>query len=232
MKTLLQNARYSLRLLRKNPGFSAVAVITLALGIGANTAIFSVIYGVLLAPMPYKNPDQLVMVWSKIQGNNNVVSAGDFLDWKRNNTVFHDLVAWTGAAFNFATTGEPERIIGRASTPGAYRLVGTDMFLGRDFLPEEGELGKDHVVILTHRLWQRLGGDREIVGKQIKMDGQPYTVVGVTPPGQADRLESQFLVPLAFRPEQTSHDTHWLLVCYIPSRRAAAVDPMTALRYE
>jgi len=212
MKTLLQNARYCLRLLRKNPGFSAVAVITLALGIGANSAIFSVIYAVLLAPLPYKNPDQLVMVWSKIQGNNNVVSAGDFLDWKRNSTVFQELVAWTGAAFNFATSGEPERIVGRASTPGAYRLVGTDMFLGRDFLPEEGELGKDHVVILTHRLWERLGGDREIVGKQMKLDGQPYTVVGVTPPGQADRLESQFQVPLAFRPEQVSHDTHWLLV--------------------
>jgi putative ABC transport system permease protein len=212
MKTLLQNARYCLRLLRKNPGFSAVAVITLALGIGANTAIFSVIYGVLLAPMPYKNPDQLVMVWSKIQGNRNSVAAGDFLDWKRNNTVFQDLVAWTGTSRNFATPGEPERIIGRSSTPGSYRLVGTDMFLGRDFLPEEGELGKDHVVILTYRLWKRLGGDRNMIGKQIKMDGEPYTVVGVAPPGQADRLESQFLVPLAFRPDQITHDFHWLLV--------------------
>src|SRR5882762_1422014 len=104
MKTLIQNARYCVRLLRKNPGFSAVAAITLALGIGANTAIFSVIYGVLLAPMPYKDPDQLVMVWSKIQGSKNSVAAGDFLDWKRNSTVFQDLVAWTGASFNLATS--------------------------------------------------------------------------------------------------------------------------------
>jgi len=212
MKTLLQNARYCLRLLRKNPGFSAVAVITLALGIGANSAIFSVIYGVMLAPLPYKDPDQLVMVWSKIQGNNNSVSAGDFFDWKRNSTVFQDLVAWTGTSRNFATPDEPERIVGRSSTPGSYRLVGTDMFLGRDFVPEEGELGKDHVVILTHRLWKHLGGDMGIVGKQVKMDGEPYTVVGVTPPGQADRLEMQFMVPLAFRPDQVTHDFHSLLV--------------------
>ena len=110
MKTLLQNARYSLRLLRKNPGFSAVAVITLALVIGANSAIFSVIYGVMLAPLPYQNPDQRVMVWSKIHGNNHVVSASDFLDWKRNSTIFQELVAWTGAAFNFATSASSAAI--------------------------------------------------------------------------------------------------------------------------
>ncbi|HEV3329332.1 MAG TPA: ABC transporter permease, partial [Bryobacteraceae bacterium] len=103
MKTLLQNARHSFRLLRKNPGFTAVAALTLALGIGANTAIFSVIYAVLLAPMPYPNPDQLVMVWSKIQGNHNGVSAGDYLDWKQQNKTFQDINAWTGASFNFAT---------------------------------------------------------------------------------------------------------------------------------
>src|SRR5258707_7728252 len=186
MKTLIQNARYCLRLLRKNPGFSTVAAVTLALGIGANTAIFSVIYGVLLAPLPYKDPEQLVMVWSKIRENNNSVAAADFLDWKRQSKVFQDLVAWTGASFNFATPDQPERIQGRASTPGAYRLVGTPLLLGRDFLPEEGEVGRDHVVILTHRLWRHLGGDHDIIGKQIKMDGEPYTVVGVTPPGQVD----------------------------------------------
>ena len=88
MKTLRQNARYSIRLLRKNPGFTLIAALTLALGIGANTAIFSVIYAVLLAPMPYPNPDQLVMVWSKVQGGNNSVAAGDYLDWKQQNKTF------------------------------------------------------------------------------------------------------------------------------------------------
>jgi putative ABC transport system permease protein len=207
-----QNLLFAIRLLRRNLGFTAVAVATLAIGIGANTAIFSVIYAVLLAPMPYPNPDQLVMVWSKVQGGNNSVSAGDFLDWKQQNTTFQDLIAWSGVAYNFATPDQPERIQGRAGTPGTYRMMGTPLFLGRDFLPEEGEAGKDHVVILTYRLWAHLGADRDIIGKQIKMDGEPYIVVGVNQPGQTDRLESQFLVPLALKPDQVNHDFHWLLV--------------------
>jgi putative ABC transport system permease protein len=212
IRGLFRNLRIGLRLLRRSPGFTAVAVTTLAIGVGANTAIFSVVYAVLLAPMPYPNPDQLVMVWSKVQGNNNAVSAGDFLDWKRQNTTFQDLIAWSGVAYNFATPEQPERIAGRAITPGAYRMMGDHLLLGRDFLREEGEVGKDHVVILTHRLWEHLGADRSIIGKQIPMNGERYTVVGVNLPGQTDRLESQFVVPLAFKPEQVNHDFHWLLV--------------------
>ena len=173
MKTLRQNTLYSFRLLRKNPGFTLIAAVTLALGIGANTAIFSVIYAVLLAPMPYPNPDQLVMVWSKIQGNNNVVSAGDFLDWKRQNKAFQDINAWSGANFNFATADQPELINGSAETPGFERMTGKDFFLGRDLLPEEGEVGKEHVVVLTHRLWEHLGSDRNIISKQIRMNSEP-----------------------------------------------------------
>jgi len=209
---IYRNFRIALRLLRRNPGFTTVAVITLAIGIGANTAIFSVLYAVLLAPMPYPHPEQLVMVWSKVRDGNNSVSASDFLDWKRLNTTFQDLLAWNNVAYNFATPEQPERIVGRTMTPGAYRMMGTPLFLGRDFLPEEGELGKDHVVILTHKLWAHLGADRDIIGKQIKMNGKPYTVVGVNLPGQTDRLECEFVVPLAFKPEELSHDTHWLLV--------------------
>jgi putative ABC transport system permease protein len=212
MRTLRQNARYSIRLLRKNPGFTAIAAITLALGIGANTAIFSVIYAVLLAPMPYPNPDELVMVWSKIQGNNNTVSAGDYLDWKRQNKTFQDINAWSGANFNFATPAQPEQINGSRNTPGFLRMTGNDFFLGRDFLPEEGVPGKDHEVVLTHRLWEHLGGDRNIIGKPIQMNSDPYTVVGVLAAGQADRLTGQFVVPLAFKPDQINHDFHWLFV--------------------
>jgi putative ABC transport system permease protein len=212
MKTLRQNARYSIRLLRKNPGFTLIAAITLALGIGANTAIFSVIYAVLLAPMPYPDPDQLVMVWSKIQGGNNSVAAGDFLDWKQQNKTFQDINAWTGASFNFATAAQPEQINGRANTPGMSRMAGNVFLMGRDFLPEEGEPGKDHEVILTHRLWEHLGADHNIIGKSIRMNSDPYTVVGVLAAGQTDRLESQFFVPLVFKPEQINHDFHWLLV--------------------
>ncbi|MGA9978398.1 MAG: ABC transporter permease [Candidatus Sulfotelmatobacter sp.] len=208
----LQNLHFGGRLLRRNPGFAAVAVATLAIGIGANTAIFSVIYAALLAPMPYPNPQQLVMVWSRVRGNNNGVSAGDFLDWKRQNSTFQDLIAWTDVAYNFATPDQPERIAGRAITPGAYRMMGDTLFLGRDFLPEEGEVGKDHAVILTHRLWAHLGADPNIIGKQIKMNGELYAVVGVNRPGQTDRLESQFVVPLALKSDQINHDFHWLLV--------------------
>jgi putative ABC transport system permease protein len=212
MRTLRQNARYSIRLLRKNPGFTLIAAITLALGIGANTAIFSVIYAVLLAPMPYPNPDQLVMVWSKIQGNNNGVSAGDYLDWKKQNKTFSDINAWSGANYNFATPDQPEQINGSAQTPGFLTMTGNDFFLGRDFVPEEGVVGKEHVVILMHKLWEHLGSDRNIIGKQIKMNSEPYTVVGVLAAGQADRLQPQFEVPLAFKPDQINHDFHWLLV--------------------
>jgi putative ABC transport system permease protein len=212
MRTLRQNARYGLRLLLKNPGFTLIATVTLALGIGANTAIFSVIYAVLLAPMPYPNPDQLVMVWSKIQGGNNVVAAGDFLDWKQQNKTFQDINAWSGENFNFATADQPEQINGSAETPGFLRMTGNSFFLGRDFLAEEGVPGKEHEVVLTHKLWEHLGGDRNIIGKSIQMNSEPYMVVGVLAAGQADRLTVQFMVPLAFKPDQINHDFHWLLV--------------------
>ncbi|MFZ0955702.1 MAG: ABC transporter permease [Candidatus Sulfotelmatobacter sp.] len=212
MKTLLQNARYSFRLLRKNPGFTAVAAMTLALGIGANTAIFSVIYAVLLAPMPYPNPDQLVIVWSKIQGGRNSVAAGDYLDWKEQNKTFTDMCAWSGVSYNFATPGQPEQINGDADSPGFFRMTGNKFLMGRDFLPEEGVPGKDHEVILTHRLWEHLGAESNLIGKTIQMNSEPYTVVGVLAAGQADRLDRQFFVPLAFKPDQINHDFHWLLV--------------------
>src|SRR5437879_8658795 len=144
MRPIFQNFRFALRLLRKSPGFTIVAIVTLALGIGANTAIFSVVYATLLAPMPYPHPDQLVMVWSKIQGNRNGVAAGDFLDWKRQSTSFEDLNAWTGATFNMTTVESPEQIQGRLSTPGFSKMMGEKFVLGRDFLPEESQPGKDH----------------------------------------------------------------------------------------
>src|SRR6187455_1287363 len=105
----IRDARFGLRLLRKNPGFTAVAILALALGIAANTAIFSVVYATLLAPLPYPEPDQLVMVWSRIQGNRNVVSAGDYLDWKRQATSFQALSAWSGRGVNIASGDRPEQ---------------------------------------------------------------------------------------------------------------------------
>jgi putative ABC transport system permease protein len=208
---MLKDLRYALRQLRNSLGFTLTAVLTLALGIGATTAIFTVVYATLLAPMPYPEPDQLVMVWSKIQGDRNSIATQDFIDWKSQNTVFQDITAFSGQSFNLATKEQPEYINGGVSSPGMYRMLGTPFLYGRDFLSEEGTLGKEHEVILLHKLWKRLGSDPNIVGKTIQMDGTAYTVVGVLAAGQPDRLDNWLVVPLAFKPEQLNHDFHWLL---------------------
>ncbi len=211
MQTLLQNVRFSLRLLARNPGVAITVLLTVALGIGANTAIFTVDYATLLAPLPFPEPNQLVMVWSKIQGNRNGIAAGDFTDWKQQNTVFSDLNAFSGTSFNIATKDQPQFLQASLTTPGMLQMQGEPLFLGRYFLPEEGQAGHEHVVILTHKLWLKLGADRKIVGTTLRLDGEPYTVVGVQAQGDADRGENQLTVPLVFKPEQLNHDFHWLL---------------------
>jgi putative ABC transport system permease protein len=210
---LRQDLTFSLRTLVKNLGFTITAVLTLALGIGATTAIFSVVYAVF-APMPYPKPEQLVMVWSKVQGHKNAAAVGDYLDWKRRSTAFEDMNAWSGGSFNVATRERPEQVEGSPRTPGFFKMEGLPMSLGRDFLPEEGESGRDHVVILSNRTWNRLfAADPNIIGKDIRMNGEPYQVVGVLPPGMYDRLPMELWVPLAFKPEQTNdHDAHYILV--------------------
>jgi len=212
MQTLVKNIRFSLRMLARNPGLTVTVLLTLAVGIGANTAIFTVDYATLLAPLPYPHPEQLVMVWSKIQTYHNGVSAGDFLDWKQQNTVFQDLCAWSGASFNLATKDKPEYINGVRQTYSMPQMMGEPLFLGRYFLPEEGVAGRDHVVILTHKLWVKLGANPKIIGTTLRMDSEPYTVVGVQRPGIFDRQQAQLTVPLVFKPEQVNHDFHWLLV--------------------
>ncbi len=213
MNRFLQNVSFAFRVLRKSPGLTTTIVLTLALGIGATTAIYTVVYAVLLAPMPYPKPDQLVMVWSTINGQKNgASSAGDFLDWVEQSKSFQGLKAFTGTSFNLAGKQEPEMVQAQQTTPGMYSMLGNRFFLGRDFLPEEGIQGKDHVAILMNKMWKRLGADPHIVGKQIMLDQKPYTVVGVLAGGQADRLDQDLVVPLSFTQEQKNHDFHWLLV--------------------
>jgi putative ABC transport system permease protein len=214
MNKLWRDARFGFRLLRRNAGSSAIAIIALALGIGANTAIFSIIYATLIAPMPYPSPNQIVMVWSKINGNRNGVSAGDYLDWKNQSGSFQVLSAWTGASFNLSATAEPEQVDGRRVTPGFFSvLFGTPPMLGRDFLPEEAQVGRDHEVIMTHEFWlRRFGGNPNIIGQVVRVNGESYTVVGVLAPGVYDRLGDHMFAPLAFTPEQVNHDFHWLLI--------------------
>ncbi|MFZ0787820.1 MAG: ABC transporter permease, partial [Candidatus Acidiferrales bacterium] len=213
VETLLQNVRFGLRMLRKNPGFTAVAILTLALGIGATTAIFTAAYATLLAPLPYPQSDRLVNVWSNLQGHRTWVSAGDFIDWKRQSTAFEDLNAGSTDDFDVATKDRPEFFDGIEVTQGYYRMLGIHLFLGRTFLPEEGEPGKEHVVILTHRLWQHLGANPKILGQVIEINSEPYTVVGVFAPGVADRWDWELSVPLVFKPEQQlDHDSRGWLV--------------------
>jgi putative ABC transport system permease protein len=209
--TFLGNLRYSIRMLRKNLGLTAAVVGTLMLAVGATTAIYTVVYAVLLAPLPYPDPEQLVMVWSKVNGDRNVMSAGDFLDWRQQNHTFQQLVAWTGGGFNLATAQQPEQVQGKRATPGWFAMQGIPFLMGRDFLPEEGAPGRDHEVILTYKLWNRLGANRGILGQTLRLNSEAYTVVGVLAPGLADRFDEELTVPLAFRPEEINHDYHWLL---------------------
>jgi putative ABC transport system permease protein len=213
MQTLLQNIRFSLRMLGRNLGMTITVLLTLALGIGAITAIFTVDYATLLAALPYPEPNQLVIVWSRIQNFHNSTAAGDFLDWKQQNTVFQDVCASTGNAFNIATRDQPEFVVASVESPCRERIIGKPLFMGRYFLDEEGEVGHDHVVILTHKLWVKLGADPHIVGSTLRLNGDPYTVVGVEQVGpDAHGSQVQMIVPLAFKPDQINHDFHWLTV--------------------
>src|SRR5687767_11242837 len=191
---IIRDARIGLRLLWKNPGFTAIAILTLALGIGATTAIFSVIHATFIAPLPYRDADRLVMVWSRIQSFRNTVAAGTYVDWKRQATVFDDLNAWGGRRVNLSAGERPEQIQAGLATPGFLGMLGYGhpLALGRSFLEEEGIPGKDQVVVLTHRVWrERFGSDPAIVGRQIRIDRKPYTVVGVLGAGPADKNQNQ-----------------------------------------
>ncbi len=206
------DVKFGFRVLRKNPGFAAVAILTLALGIGACSAIFSVVYGALLAPLPMPHPEELVMVWSEDNGRN-VTSPADFLDWRRNNTVFQKLVAWDDATFSLSVESNPMSVLARMMTPGFFGMQGIPMALGRDFINDEGVPGAEHVAILTNRLWrERFGEDATILGKTVRLNSEPYTIVGVLAAGMPDRYEAQIFVPMALRPDQIVRDRHWMFM--------------------
>jgi putative ABC transport system permease protein len=210
METLLQDLRYSLRTLFKNPAFTWVAVIALALGIGANTAIFSVVNAVLLRPLPFERSDRLVMVWEKrlqLGRIRNTVSPPDFSDWRAQNQVFEDMAAYIGQGFNLGSTAEPERIQGASVSPSLFSVLRAKPRLGRTFEPEEDKPGSNSVAIISNALWQRsFASDPDIVSKTIKLNDKPYTVVGVMP---ADFVfpnrRSEIWAPLTLSPEDAAN---------------------------
>ena len=215
MNTLFSDLKYGVRMLSKHPLVTLIAVLTLALGIGANTAIFSVVNAVLLNPLPYKQPDRLVALWENVPGHGRWRTApANFFDWKKQNTVFEDVVAFGASTMTLTGDGEPEQLVGGRVSSGYFAVVGVDPILGRAFLPEEHERGKGQVVILGYNFWQRrYGGDKNIINRSITLDGATYTVVGVMPAGiypvwpttsghiTFDEKQQQFLTPMSFTAE-------------------------------
>jgi putative ABC transport system permease protein len=215
---LSQDLRFGLRMLLKNPGFTVVAVVALALGIGANSAIFSVVNTVLLRPLPYQDPDRLVMVWEdRTKGGfpRDTPTAGNFADWRDQNQVFEGMAAIASSSFNLTGTGEPERIDGKRVSASLFPLLGVEPQLGRAFLPEEDRPGGSRVVVLSHGLWQRrFGSDANITGRALTLNGESYTVVGVMPQGfQFPSREDDLWVPIAFTPQEaTNRGRHYLQI--------------------
>jgi len=187
MESLIADIRYALRMLRKNPGFTSVAILTLALGIGANTAIFSVINAVILRPPPFPNSEQLVTLFEQDRKkgyDQNAPAAANFLDWRAQNNVFSQMAAYGGGECNLTGDQRPERVAGGAVTANLFPLLGIAPLLGRTFTTDEEQPGHDRVVILSYTLWQeRFGGKAQIVGDSITVNGRASTVIGVMPPG-------------------------------------------------
>jgi putative ABC transport system permease protein len=210
-----QDVRYALRMLIRRPGITAIAVLTLALGIGANTAIFSAVNAVLLRPLPYAHADRLVMLYEKRLKEgvlDNVVSPADFIDWSKRNTSFDALAGYASTTVDLTGPGEPVRLFAGAVSPPFFAILGVAPARGRTFLPEESLEGHDHVVILGHKVWQeQYGSERGIVGRKILLNALPYEIVGVLPPTfEFPDTTIGVWVPLALEggktaPTRTSH---------------------------
>jgi len=205
LENFLMDVRYGLRQLRKNPGFTVVAVLTLALGIGANTAVFTIVDATLVRPLPYRNANRLVWVCTSQAGDPcDNASGPDFLDWRDQNHSFEGMAAEQLTAANLAGINEPEMVDGWKVSVNMFSLLGVEPALGRGFLPDEEKPGHDSVVILGYGLWQRaFGADRRVIGRAIKLDGEPYEVIGIMPahfyyPTLGSLALEEYWIPLHF----------------------------------
>jgi predicted permease len=214
VETVLQDIRYGLRMLVRNPGFSAIAVLTLAIGIGASTTIFSVVDTVLLRPLPYQQPDKLVIVSETLPEISDEigVAAGEYQDYRERNRSFSQVAAYETAGFNLTGVGQPSRVNAAALSASAFPLLGVSPELGRAFTQDEDRYGAGNVVVLSHALWEhQYSGDANILGKTVKLDEKPFTVIGVMPasfrfPFDGAPLSemSDLWVPIAFAPDRLS----------------------------
>jgi predicted permease len=198
MEELFQDIRYGLRMLRKSPGFTAVALLTLALGIGANTAIFSVVYGVLLRPLPYKDSDRLIVLNETTPKVGQVsVSYPNFLDWRSGNRSFSQMAVVASVSFNLAGVDQPENINGEAVSPYFLSMLGVRPILGRDFDASEEKAGAAPVVLLSYQLWQsHLGGAPGVLGRTINLNGKSFTIIGVLPPDFVSIDKTDIMAPI------------------------------------
>ena len=213
LSNVLRDARYSLRQLRQSPGFSIVAVLTLALGIGATSAMFSVVNGVILRPLSYPQPQELVSVAEIVPrfGRFSVAPA-TFLDWRTQNGVFERIVAYSGGSATLVDANGPDRVVNAAVSWDTFELLRVAPALGRGFRAEEDAPGKADVIVLSHGMWQRrFGGDAGVLGRSITLNGAPFTIVGVMPPGfRFPSRQTEYWVPLALNPANASRGGHYL----------------------
>ena len=225
MEKWVNDLRYGFRTLRKSPGFTTVVLCTLALGIGANTTIFSVVHAVLLKPLSYQEPDRLFVVWESLAEpgfEKFRVAPGNYLDWRAQNRVFAEMAMFGASGYSLTGEGEPEQLLGGRVTESYFRTLGVEPLMGRVFTKEEETPGRDKIVILSYGLWQRrFGGDKEILGEPVTFDGNLFTVIGVMPRGiyptwvnSAGQIQfrpdhHQYWVPMAlsngFRTTRRSH---------------------------
>jgi putative ABC transport system permease protein len=218
MSNLIQNLRYGVRGLWKNPGFTVIAILSLALGIGANTAIFSLINAVLLRPLPFADPERLVLVWEDATFAGfprNTPAPANYVDWKAQNHTLEDMAALDWRSFNLTGDGDPEKVEAYGVTANFFPLLGTRPVLGRSFTADEDKPDGSRVAMLGYGLWQsRYGGERSVIGRDLLLNGEKYTVVGVLPAGfEFLRKEVAMFVPMAFSQEQLNNrGGHYLTV--------------------
>jgi len=234
MELIWNDLRYGLRMLRRSPGFTIVAVLTLAIGIGANAAIFSVINTVLLRPLPFPDSQRIVLVWETDPNRNvdrGIASPAEFLDWRDMNHSFQELSAWRTWFYNLTGNGEPQQVWGVHTSGNFFRMLGVAPVLGRDFIADEERPGHEQVVIISYGLWQgHYGGEGSIIGRSIQIDDKPYTVIGVLPQGftlfGTSRVYDLWM-PFAFERAQLDREAHSVIV-FARLRKDASVQSAQA----